>query len=654
MKKIKNKFSLSSSLILLIFVLAFAGTYFYKINRYDYREIIMDKYNVSNNSQYYSNNLVSNDVLKQQINLSSGNYCGLYLNFNELQKGNDDNLLVKVYHEDEVIAEQMILPENLISDFRVSFQNILNVKDDTFINLVIENQKIAQNDSVQLSLVEKNNSPDIFTINGLEQTDLINVRLIQLTADSSIKITYVIAAIFSFVFLLLCLNNSDRYKKIGYHGIFLRIFPIICLAYLTVFTPETIPDEAVHFDSAYQYSNIMMLNLKNKSEKRTCDLTYTSSDSIINKDSYYKVSDHDELFCSNNQMQFVDDNLITNAPIAYIPAAIGITIARVLNLGPLYLYNLGRICNILMCFVLMYYSIKKIPFGKSLLFSLCLLPMVTHLVCSYSYDGMIIAMSFLLTSYLLNMIYLEDRISKKDFLIVFILSILLSPCKIVYASICFLSFLIPKKNMSEFKYKYLPQALCIIGAIFSIFIVQFANLSVAGGQSNYITWADAPGYTLGWALANPSGAIHIFAKTIKKYGASYLTRMLGSSLGWLRVEIPWYVILGFIVIIFMAMVNDKNEDIKIKNTHKVWTLMLCLGSSLLIMYSMFTGHTPQGWDVIEGIQGRYFIPLLPMFYLVIRNNFIITDERRDILIVKLIGLFQSLTILTGFIAILNY
>ena len=70
MKKIKNKFSLSSSLILLIFVLAFAGTYFYKINRYDYREIIMDKYDVSNNSQYYSNNLVSNDILKQQINLS--------------------------------------------------------------------------------------------------------------------------------------------------------------------------------------------------------------------------------------------------------------------------------------------------------------------------------------------------------------------------------------------------------------------------------------------------------------------------------------------------------------------------------------------------------------------------------------------------------
>ena len=43
-----------------------------------------------------------------------------------------------------------------------------------------------------------------------------------------------------------------------------------------------------------------------------------------------------------------------------------------------------------------------------------------------------------------------------------------------------------------------------------------------------------------------------------------------------------------------------------------------------------------------------------MFYLVVRNNFIVTDLRRDQLLIKLIGLFQTLTILTGFIAILNY
>ncbi len=656
MKKRSNsgKPTTSSVVILCIFFIAFCGMYFYKIRNYNQKEKVVYSYEVNDNNQYYSQNLVSNTFLEQQISLPSGNYNGLFLKFKDSQKNDNGAIVVRVYHNQELLAEQRIETENLNSNTRISFFDTLNLEQEDLINLEIESDVVQSTDSIEIGLVEKTNSTDVFYQNGLEQSDLINVKLIKLEKDTSIETIYIIATIFTFAFIMGCLKFSNQFTRLGYHGVFLRLFPIICLAYLTIFTPETIPDEALHFDSAYQYSNIMMFKANQRSEKRTCDLTYTDTDSIINKQSYYKVSENHELFCSNAQMQPVSDNLVTNAPIAYVPAAIGIVIARIFHLGPLYLYNLGRIFNMLACYGLMYFAIKKIPFGKSMLFTLCFLPMVTHLVCSYSYDGMILSLAFILSAYILDMIYSNKQITKQDIAIVTILSILLAPCKIVYASICCLTILIPKKNMEEYKFKYWPHVLCILGAVIAIVGVQLTNISNVGLQTNIIEWAQAPGYTLSWALANPASAIHVFVKTVKKYGSSYLTRMIGSSLGWLRIEIPWYVILGFIVVIFISLVKDEEDKIQIKNLDKIVALVLCSGSILLIMYSMFTGHTPQGWDVIEGVQGRYFIPLLPMFYLVVRNNFIVTDLRRDQLLIKLIGLFQTLTILTGFIAILNY
>jgi uncharacterized membrane protein len=64
---------------------------------------------------------------------------------------------------------------------------------------------------------------------------------------------------------------------------------------------------------------------------------------------------------------------------------------------------------------------------------------------------------------------------------------------------------------------------------------------------------------------------------------------------------------------------DRGEGIPINGNQRLWILTICLGVSVLIALSMYLTWTPPGEDLIEGIQGRYFLPiavpvLLAVFY----------------------------------------
>ena len=159
---------------------------------------------------------------------------------------------------------------------------------------------------------------------------------------------------------------------------------------------------------------------------------------------------------------------------------------------------------------------------------------------------------------------------------------------------------------------------------------------------------------MSWALSHPASAINVFINTLIVYGGDYISVLIGSALGWLRIKLPWFVIDGFIIIMALSMLNKKDDKYQIKASVKFWALLLFLGSSVLIMYSMFTGHTPIGNPTIEGVQGRYFIPLIPLLYLFFKNNWLIVDARMDRWIVTLCGLFQAMAVITAFVSIITY
>ncbi|MFR2769338.1 MAG: DUF2142 domain-containing protein [Thomasclavelia sp.] len=105
---------------------------------------------------------------------------------------------------------------------------------------------------------------------------------------------------------------------------------------------------------------------------------------------------------------------------AYFPTIIGVIIARLLNLGAKLLHCRYK-WDVYLIFtyyiIITYFALKKIPFGKLLLFAVTMLPMTCHQMFSLSYDAVLNATSFFCIAYGMYFVYQSDKVEKKDILL---------------------------------------------------------------------------------------------------------------------------------------------------------------------------------------------------------------------------------------------
>ena len=136
----------------------------------------------------------------------------------------------------------------------------------------------------------------------------------------------------------------------------------------------------------------------------------------------------------------------------------------------------------------------------------------------------------------------------------------------------------------------------------------------------YIAWADEQGYTIGYFIRHPVAFIKIMLNTIWYKSDIYMKQMLGGMLGWLDIEIPFVFSLGFLLLMIYTAFRKENEVQDIRNGQRIWMILVCFGTSLLAVMAMLLYWTPNSVEVVEGVQGRYFLPALVPGLLAIRTK----------------------------------
>ena len=53
---------------------------------------------------------------------------------------------------------------------------------------------------------------------------------------------------------------------------------------------------------------------------------------------------------------------------------------------------------------------------------------------------------------------------------------------------------------------------------------------------------------------------------------------------------------------------------------RIWILLLIIAGTVLIFLAMLLGFTEKGSDYVTGLQGRYFLPYLPLVMLLLRSD----------------------------------
>lgn len=430
-------------------------------------------------------------------------------------------------------------------------------------------------------------------------------------------------------------------KKCSVEKLFVFLALVFGLLYTIIWAPYACPDEWQHVNTVYYYSNELLqkpvVNNQGEVLMQPADLDYTPSEIATRKYSYYIM------FHNNWKADHIDTQLTTqhrqplqSSWISYIPQIIGVSIARILDFGGLGCLVFGKNFALLFYIVLGYYSIKRIPFAKWALTILMLGPTAIQEATSFSYDCMLNGCAFLFIAYSLFLAYTKEKVEIKDGILLVVTSIVMSPIKVIYILLVLCVLLIPNYKISKYRWKVLGFKLgMFIINIVVIIALKFSTLvNFAGsiGTTAGISDIQGPaGYSLEVILKDPLKVIILWINTLRVRGESWLKQIFGGYEEYSQISISWALILAFFILLMLALVvkeNDKLMDIR----GKVLSGIICAGilGGLLLVFNLDHSQTNVLSPYISGIQGRYFLPFLPLVFCLVQNRTFMLKKSIDL------------------------
>lgn len=323
---------------------------------------------------------------------------------------------------------------------------------------------------------------------------------------------------------------------------------------------------------------------------------------------------------------------VNTTPLAYVPQALGLALGRLLGLGGLGLLYLGRLFNLVFFVTAGWFTIRRMPFGKEVVMGVFLLPMTLHLSASFSYDVMILALSSLFGAVCLDLAFRAERVRWKDVVLLAFLLGVMGPCKMVYGVIAGWCLLIPVKKFGK-TWKWLLSAAMVLGAFLgAMVLVNSRTVAMyTEASESYVPWAGEAGYTFGQLVHSPMLVLKMCYNTLMWKGEMLYSGLIGGALGQMDAVLntPYIVVLALTAILVVLALKKPGEAQELKMGHRVWIwflALLCLGA---LMFSMLLAWTPVSSNVIQGVQGRYLLPMLPMVLLTLKNDRVVRTSWDD-------------------------
>lgn len=465
-------------------------------------------------------------------------------------------------------------------------------------------------------------------------------------------IIYLLLIIMAIVLVIIVLKKDYRIERI-----FLMIIIPIGLIYTLLIPPGIVPDEWVHMHSAFSLSSqIMNIEINDKVTMRSEEYELYSKQVTLPDNNYYDYVYNNLIDFTNNQdyMNIDVDSVDFGQMFAYFPAVIGITIARLLRLGAVMTVYFGRLFNFIFYVSLTYLALKKIPFGKLLLFAITMLPMSCHQMFSLSYDTVINSASFLCIAYGIFFVYQSNKVEKKDILLYALGGLLLLTNKgSAYAFILIIPIL--AKYFNPNGYQIAKKTKIIIVLILIAIILALNFRSFTGGEEvtrglntvsgeNLVPWSGTPSYTLSSMLHDIPGTVMLFVNTFIEKGNWYINTAIGAQLGWFSIIMPMWIINVWIGILIISAFSEKSNNEVFTYEHKLLYFLIAAAVIGVVMLAMALAWTPAGYQWIEGVQGRYYIPIIYLLLIWLQNTKIYLTSKLNMIMMIIIPVMVMISI----------
>ena len=286
--------------------------------------------------------------------------------------------------------------------------------------------------------------------------------------------------------------------------------------------------------------------------------------------------------------------------------------------------RLGRLGNLLVYAAVMYFAIKKTPVGKVIMSVIGLLPTSIFMASVYSYDPAVMAWIYLSMACLLKEILTpEEKISWKSYGLILVTFVLGCSAKAVYAPMILIGLLLPESKFQNKQQKIamrLGLVLVLLGLLSSFVLpVLFAPKATGdlrGGNTSEVG-------QMSYILGNPIAYAQILFRNIFHYLPDFVLgkdifsvqgHLAASGFTWMSAALAVYV-----VVTDTRTTAPERLDVK----QKLWIFLMLGGAVLLVWTSMYIAYTEPGMVTIAGVQGRYYLPILFLFYMLFNSRTII-------------------------------
>ena len=547
------------------------------------------------------------------------------------------------YHKTDVITGNIKMTVGELREIRIRSKNELKVQELKIVVKDKNNKAVFEKKYYDLSINTKFQKIDyyskenpitiepgeyrvFFYTDGIENSEISGVFL---EYSGNFKVFYIVLCgiiIVSLVLIIVVLKFA--YKKLYYTYALIAI--LLGGIWNFIAPPLAMPDEYSHFLESYTVSH-KLCGTQEKDNKgyvliRAKDydkLTYLHNISTISEwyISKEKSADGNEMVPSD-----IISTVSIRAKYVYLPSALGITFARIFDLDGRMLLWVGRIANLLVCIFMISLAIKKAPYGKMFFMCLGLIPEVILLSGSYSYDGINLALCILISSYYMYLCS-KEKINEKNIMLLFLLIIVMIPIKVVYFGFFILLFLLPFNKVKISK-KFIVTVSTGIAIGISIFLILYFKLilNIVGLDSsvnaNKISSNDL--VTVGYLLQNMERVILVVFRTFvedtqeyvrQSYGLIYTITREGGLSGY---NLPFWMCGLISLVLYIALEDTRYNEHTVKKRGIVVGIIFSV--ILGITASMLFAMTRVNYPKIAGIQGRYFLPILTLMPIVIKNK----------------------------------
>ncbi|NNH74108.1 DUF2142 domain-containing protein [Nocardia uniformis] len=306
-------------------------------------------------------------------------------------------------------------------------------------------------------------------------------------------------------------------------------------------------------------------------------------------------------------------NTAAYSPVPYVPAALGIRLSEALDLSVGAMNTVTRLSGLLAYLSVVGFALRALRGHRVqwLAFTVAVLPIAVFQAGTITADTMTNALAILVSALLVKGLFLGDRLTRPETIAALTATVLLPVSKPTYVLLAMLTVLIPAQRYGlRGPLRAIPWVVAAVGAgAFAVWMKIAAPTTEGMGLMRPpAQWGEVrPDDQLKGILGDPLHFLSVFGDSVWLRDQRWFTQFFG-ELGFAYIDVPAITILACLLA-FAVSVGIADRMPAAFTLRTVVVALTVLASVAMIYVTLYMSFTPVDYYIIDGVQGRYFVPL---------------------------------------------